>query len=110
MPNDTFIHGWQISPDLIMQMRQLIREGWTSPPKKFQFPKELDCETACLVYSAATELGMVEYEHLWKLHVAKLKREKVLTVEALEFIPDEKLTRNWSFPEQLVIKMRKLLE
>ena len=35
LPNDTFIHGWQMSPDLIMAMRQLIREGWTSPPKKF---------------------------------------------------------------------------
>lgn len=35
LSNDTYIHTWQMSPDLITKMRQLIREGWTAPPKKF---------------------------------------------------------------------------
>ena len=80
------------------------------PTKKFQFPKEYDFETACLLFSAVNELGIVEYDALWKPSIARLRREKIFTVELFNNVSNEKLMLNWSMPQYLVLEMRRLLQ
>ena len=79
-------------------MGQLLDEGWTMPfKKKFQYPEDIQFEIGCLVYATATELGIVEYDSLWKPIVTRFKREKIITVKAFNKVSDDKLLHMWHF-------------
>ena len=78
--------------------------------KKFLYPDDLQFEVACLVYAAATELGIVQHDNLWRPSIAKFTREKITTVKALRTISNNKLMEQWRIPKLLILKMKKLYE